>query len=61
VPHVLIMAAFELGDPMPLVILVEAHDAPLHDPFVQRYRYDTYSGTARSRGQDSGNGGSGSQ
>jgi len=29
-PHVLIVAAFQLGDPVKLVVLVKACDAPLH-------------------------------
>ena len=28
-PYVLIMAAFELGNPMMLLIFMEPHDAPL--------------------------------
>jgi len=31
VPHVQIMAAFELGNPMPLLILVKPDDPLLHD------------------------------
>jgi hypothetical protein len=29
-PHVLIVPALELGDPVPLLIAVETYDAPFH-------------------------------
>jgi hypothetical protein len=32
VPHVLRVAALELGHPMPFVILVESHDPSVHEP-----------------------------
>jgi hypothetical protein len=36
VSHVLVMAAFEFGHPMTLVVLVESDDAAVHGDFPQR-------------------------